>query len=493
MRIKPIITGLLYSTLFQIALGITLFFGTAYTVLTRAFDVGYLQQLSNRADNIYSSEYFNNFKTDKKVIIIPTGCWTAAGDAYTDSISLEPISEGSARFDRVLNEISHTQYQSDISFYQFGFPDPNFDTGLKNIYNALRQPNVKAIIYINAPGGLEAFVEPHGLVGIKETLEKIKQDYPSLTADAGFFLNKAVHSIGFKEDYWNEFFYKIKSYFPALGQFKSEMIAPPVFIKNYRAGDTKDEFTSITPENKKLFDEHQHQQFLKTFGISRTHYENPKSCGLPLRQMMPPNDFWQADGGVFESFIRLAAGMAQAKGVAFIYYIPPHLNVTNEQYQQSFKPLFVDRVTALLSGYPNAYLINHSNIDGFSTCDLAHIKENVFKPYDGNNHLPFEPFIANFAPGYVFNLIGKIKQSQTLLEELDVLGVVNLESVNPNNAGKFEVNLKGPKTASATYLLCSQYQSLFEIVLLPDRYRRSLQVGSVEPKPLEFDNLCKPF
>jgi hypothetical protein len=107
-------------------LGATLFIviGSVVAVLSKQFDVSHLQQFSNRADNIYSYEYYDHFLTDKKIIIIPSGCWTAAADVYTDPVSLETIGDGSARLDNVINEISHNLYRSDISFYQFGFPDP---------------------------------------------------------------------------------------------------------------------------------------------------------------------------------------------------------------------------------------------------------------------------------------------------------------------------------------------------------------------------------
>lgn len=494
MHFRTILRRIVLSSVFQIMLGAALFVGVVYIYFSRIADTNYMYELSSRANNIYAYEYYNDFLTDKKVIIIPSGCWTVSADAYTDPVSMDPINGEQARLDQVLNEINHNVYGSDISFYQFGFPDPNFDTGLKNIYSALRQPNVRAILYINAPGGLEAFIDPHGLVGLKETLNKIKQDYPSLTKDATFFSDKATNSIGFKEDYSNESGYKLKSYLPILGQLKSEIAAPSLFIKRLKTSPMKDQLPSITPTARKANNEYFHQEFLKTVALARANYDNVRAYGLPLRQMMPANLFWRADGGVFESFIRMAAGMAQQKGVVFVYYIPPHLNVTDEEYEHEFKPVFVDRVAAILRKFPNAYLINHSRIDGFSTYDLAHIKHEVHKPRRVVNSLEsFKPFTANYAPGYVFNMIGKIKQARNLLADLDGIGGIKLSNGDPRVPTEFEEGLKNPQDTRQAFLPCRQYQALYETILDDDRYRRSLPVGSIEPQLLNFNELCKPY
>jgi hypothetical protein len=89
-------------------------------------------------------------------------------------------------------------------------------------------------------------------------------------------------------------------------------------------------------------------------------------------------------------------------------------------------------------------------------------------------------------------MIGKIKEARNLLATLDELGIVKIGKGDPQIPTKFEEGLKIPQN-SPTFLSCTQYKELNEIVLEQKRYRRSLPLGSIEPQPLKFDKSCKPF
>ncbi|MBF0168942.1 MAG: hypothetical protein HQL45_15060 [Alphaproteobacteria bacterium] len=342
-------------------------------------------------DNFYLDTYPWNFRNQPKHLIIGTGCWTWTAEAYMPKGSHQQVTSQRATLHAALNDVLHEQApDTSQRFYAFGRPDVDFDRHLVSVHQAVRQGDVKSLVYINNPGSLQAFTRPANLPLVLDVLDDIEKNYPALAQDAATYRAALLASNGYAKAIeapasWQD---GISQWSKGIakrlrGFLDSASFTPYATLRDQEQGDT-------------------------LFRQVRSNYDNQTTCTTPERALMTPDQYWIGSGGdaVWQAWLRLAAGLANAHGIPFVYYIPPHLNVPEDRYRSEFKPHFADRIAAVLAGLPNTHLIDHATGHGLSPCDQVYDSERLF------------------GAGYLFNFAGKLKQSRLLLIDLSRLGLL---------------------------------------------------------------------
>lgn len=347
-------------------------------------------------DNYYLDTYPLDFAIQPKHLVIATGCWTWTTEAYMPLGSDHAKNTQKAALHNVLNAILDERGGPEERFYAFGRPEVDFERHLVSIHQALRQGAVRSLIYINNPGSLQAFTRPADTVAALPVLEAIRRDYPGLAADIRIFRDALLASRGYREG-------------AALEAAKPvwQRVSEP--LKQWADGIARRwQGVRSNLAFSPLPDHRDRGEIEALFRETRDNYDNPAACAIKGRSPMAPGRYWIGAGGdaVWQAWLRIAAGMTAARGVSFVYYVPPHLNVTEDRYRREFRPHFVERVRTVLAPFANAQVIDHAVGHGLSACDQV---------YDSEHH---------FAAGYLFNLAGKLKQSRRLLESLGTLGIL---------------------------------------------------------------------
>lgn len=375
-------------------------------------------------ENIYQADYPRNVDEQDKILLIATGCWIILSSSHLDPSTGEVLVGGyPARADGLINALSAKRYDLDKAVHLYGWkPSGDFETHTVSIHQALREKKVGALVYTNAPGGLQAFVELEANLGVERVLNEIRAEYPEAAAFAEEYQEKLRNSVGYHVaktarafEAPKDLFKGVAAQLDPLRSFKglwsalgsaaarrgppsaADIPAPPAF-----AGQE----SLLAAKNVAEFD-----QVLES--ASKT-YGKDGATSYPYRPMMPVKEFWTCAGGVFEPWLRMVLTMAKKKNVPFVFYIPPHLQIEESQ-RELFHQNFTARVQAILAEFPNASLVDHSALPGLSCCDLAPIRrKEVVKPYR----------ILVWNPGYIFNFIGKIKTMRNLLVALSERGLL---------------------------------------------------------------------
>jgi hypothetical protein len=362
-------------------------------------------------DNYYLSTYPANFSTKPKHLVIGTACWTWTPEAYMPLGSHSAVLTQRAALHSALNVLM--ERQGSERFYAFGTPEVDFERHLMSIRLAVRQGNIRSIIYINNPGSLQAFTKPRNTVHVLPVLDAIEHDYPELSGDVKTYREALLASAGYQKG--NEEISRTSRLMHA----RDRLIAWVDGLSRRWHGIAGG--MSFTP-----FEALRNREAIEAlFREVKNNYDNPVTCSAPERALLPQELFWAGSGGdaVWQSWLRIAAGMAARHRITFVYYIPPHLNVPVKRYEAEFRPGFVDKVRAALAPFPNAIVIDHAVGHGLSACDQV---------YDTQHR---------FSAGYLFNFAGKLKQSRLLLAELAEHRLVSVPSQSFRSPSRWEMEL----------------------------------------------------
>jgi hypothetical protein len=345
-------------------------------------------------DNFYLSTYPPRFASQPKHLIIGTACWTWTTEAYMPIGSDVAVLTQRASLHSALNAIMDGKGAE--QFYGFGTPEVDFERHLMSLRLAVRQGNVRSVIYINNPGSLQAFTKPTNTVYVLPVLDAIERDYPELASDVKTYRQALLASAGYRRGQ------EVMSETPWLRVAAERLSSWSLGLSRRWRGVT--EGITFTP-----FEGRRRTEAIDAlFRDVKSNYGNRAACSAPERGLLPRDLFWAAAGGngVWQSWLRLAAGMAARHKIPFVYYVPPHLNVPMDQYEAEFRPGFVDKVREVLAPFPNAIVIDHAVGHGLSACDQVYDTEQLF------------------SAGYLFNFAGKLKQSRLLLADLAARGIV---------------------------------------------------------------------
>ena len=407
-------------------------------------------------ENIYKSEYHSNFDEQNKVLLIGTGCWVILSSAYLNSNTGEVAVGGyPARADGLINVLSRKHYDLDKTFYLYGWkPSGDLETHTVSIFRALQEKNVRALVYTNAPGGLQTFIELEANLGVAPVLEQIVEQYPQAAPFAATYLDALRKSVGYRLaktkmaiETPRELCKSVAASLEPGRSFKGIFAAfdrpptPPAAQQS--RGNSATAYPPITPEAYEALLARHADDFDRVLETSLQTYGKDGSPSFPFRPMLPAKEFWSCSAGVFDVWLRMVLSMARQKNVAFVYYIPPHLQVEESQ-RDMFHENYTARVAKILSEFDNAVLVDHSNLPGFNSCDLAPIRRVETAP------LRFR--VIYWHTGYIFNLIGKIKTMRHLLAALGDAGVVKARRGSPKAPLPVEATLRCPPAQGRSYV-----------------------------------------
>jgi hypothetical protein len=362
-------------------------------------------------DNYYLSTYPAGFAFKPKHLIIGTACWTWTPEAYMPIGSDVAVLTQRAALHSALNTLMEDEGSE--RFYGFGTPEADFERHLMSIRLAVEQGAVRSIVYINNPGSLQAFTKPKNAVRVLPVLEAIERDYPELALDVKIYREALLASTGYHKGLEEA---SQKSWLARAGDRLNWWSLG--LSRRWQGMVDGIAFTAFDARRKakatgRLFDD------------TRKNYNNPVTCSTPERGLLPQNLYWAGSGGdaVWQSWLRIAVGMARKHGIPFVYYVPPHLNVPAARYETEFRPGFVDRVRAVLAPFPNTMVIDQATGHGLSACDQV---------YDTQQH---------FSAGYLLNFAGKLKQSRLLLAELAGRRIVEAPAASFSSPSRWEKEL----------------------------------------------------
>jgi hypothetical protein len=367
------------------------------------------------------------FGDGPKHIIHAGGCFTVTADAYYDQIK-GVLGHRLAKMPYALNFLIRNDYTSQASdrFFMYGIEDEDTSSHLINLYHALQLPNVKSIVYVNVPGGLLTFTKPRRLPATLSVVDAIAREYPAAAPYAQRYRKALLAS----RAYWviaNN----------VTSEFK-ELKLPPEFRETVSRPGHSDLMVSRVGSllhlegRRRTFDPWLHNaaqamiwyrsavplaltsddtddfKMRVVLERARKTYLDEYGFSQPLRPAIAPENYWIAAGGDegWGNFLRMIGEMTRARGVRLVYYVPPHVNLTSQDYAESFKPQFVDRVAEILQAYPNAVLVDQAVNHDLNTADLS--------------------WREGHKSGYNINAIGQLKRSDLLLQAMASASILDL-------------------------------------------------------------------
>jgi hypothetical protein len=149
-------------------------------------------------------------------------------------------------------------------------------------------------------------------------------------------------------------------------------------------------------------------------------YSDPSNL-KPVRRMIRPKDFWCAIGSdsAWSAWANIVAKVCRRRGVTLLFNVPPHLNVTDEEYRNEFRPGFVERVRQAFSPFDNVIVLDHANLRAINYSDTVWIIRNG----------------VAFNQGYTPNVIGRLKLARVMIRELLERRLLNPDEAPPQYLG----------------------------------------------------------
>jgi hypothetical protein len=347
-------------------------------------------------------------------LIIQTGCWAFSEESYFDPNTMSFTGGPETRLDNILNFViknKHSELQQN-RFEAYGGPASlDFDTHLIWIYDALKEKNVKSIVYINGPGALQSFTRPEVLPEVAELLKRMAVEYPSAAVYAKQYYNYLIHSEGYRKSP------KKPSVLGSVAAVSNPApAAAPVQATSFynslalRVAHLRDTLASRLAGTKSA----EERTTLAAIEKAATTYSHPMQCGVPLRPSMLPQTYWIASGGpdVWQTWLRMVGEMGKAAHIPIVFYLPPDIPLSADGRVEAFKSEFLAPLRHVLDDYPEFKLIDESGkIENFNQCDTLMYT----RIEDGRR--------TDMKLGQVFNAIGKIKQSEMMLSDLSDAGI----------------------------------------------------------------------
>jgi hypothetical protein len=369
-----------------------------------------------------------NLSVESRCAIVNTTCWSSSLNAYNDATEqMGAHSDEACHLSELMNFVWCNEYGGDhqpifTNHGQMGY----LDAHLTSIYEIASRPKINTIIYMNAPGCLGSFVREKEILEADKVLERIRSDYPETAPDVEAYSAALHRSLGYRE-MQATYTLNLKKRFQTEGpgafargiaaiagyyRHEAKQVIRRMLIPLQRFFITVARIRDIL-EEQPARRECRHHGLSPAFGNGARIVSLLDACAgtyadasndKPFRPMMPRGDFWKACGGeeVWMAWVRLAATMCKSRGITLIYYIPPHLNVTEKEYRKTFGPAYVERVRRAFAPYSNVVVIDHS-------------MNRELGPHDA---LWIELQNQCFKQGYLFHIIGRLKLARALIRVL---------------------------------------------------------------------------
>jgi hypothetical protein len=359
-------------------------------------------------------------------VIVNSLCWSSGAYAYNDASSRDGFQvDPACHLSNMLNFVWCNEYGREprpifANHGRTGYLDAN----LRAIYEVAARPGVTAIVYMNAPGGLGSFVNAKETLDSMVLLERIRSEYPETATDVDKYFSALDEPVPDKESLARP------------GQTRRSLVAPgDLRLRTHQA--RKSLLALFYPVKarcapvarlRRLLEERPAQQATIRSALSplfpkasriraildtcAARYTDPKN-ELPYRHLMASEDIWMACRGrdQWTSWANIAAKICKARGIQLIYYIPPHLNLTDDEHDNVFRPIYVERVRQAFSGFTNVCIIDHSMNRDMNSHDALWLRH--------------DPSRVPFKPGYLFNAIGRLKLARLMVKSFVEAGIID--------------------------------------------------------------------
>ena len=363
-----------------------------------------------------------------RCVVVNSACWSANSFSMNDKAKPDGLrADKACHLSNMLNFVWCNEYSGDHIpvFASLGHTGP-LEAHLLAIYQIAAMPGVRSILYFNAPGGLTSFTSHEDLLAAIAAAERIRNEYPETAPDVAVYLQRLTESDGYRkalEAYGPNWRLRLQDDLrlaPAterllafrLRKLESELLRP---IREMRHP------MSII---KRTFLEWHARRQCRTRGLSGKLPSGLRVVKLldecSARYSDPENDksffpmigrkrIWMRCGGqdTWTAWANIVAKICKAKGIRLVFYIPPHLQVSDEQYRSVFLPEFTDRIRKSFALAENVIVIDHA-------------MDRHLNPWD---MIWFRGRKSDHRVGYLTNVIGRLKLARLLLRTLNDSGV----------------------------------------------------------------------
>jgi hypothetical protein len=397
-------------------LGLGVLGGLVFALFLMDFD--FVRTIGKR-EQVRNYDLFNPLHNGKTKHVLLSNCLTINNVAYTDLWNKKPdqtLRTGTAYYDQVLNYLLDKEYgNKEALFYGMGSPDIHVTEHLFQLGHILKAKNVKTIVYSNLRGGLHSFYEKDPKMTLQASiiLEGWKKTFPEAQDHIDRYLKKLYASSQFRKA-------KNKNYsdagepriFPqgtrpwrenlsvlfASNPFKKVSSLRNFSIRNFShiktSGDLEWEQTLERNLEKNL-------ALYESSMNDRTFRVWDRTSKLSFDPQKKPS---------YADFLHILASISKQKGIQLVYYFPPMLSISPEDYHQTFTPRFIDPIKRIIEPY-GALIIDHTINHDLNQYDIYW----KMRKHPSNG----------WKRGYQTNIIGNIKRGRTLIEEMVRLGLID--------------------------------------------------------------------
>jgi hypothetical protein len=339
-------------------------------------------------------------------VVVNTACFSAGAYHMNDSRQLFKLREDIAcHLCNMLNFVWCNEYSGNNRpvFSNYGVPG-GFEAHLLAIEHIVAMPGVRSIIYTTGPGAVRCFAANRDTLNVVTALERIRRQYPETEPDVAAFLRCLQDSVGYRE--------ASKKYGPPATQLRGHSAKPPVWDWLDRAtrsvGQIKKAIVRETALRQCLAaglspNMPRGLQVVKLLDECAAHYLDPDH-DKPFQLTCRRGDVWKLCGQQqpLTPWANIVAKMCKAKGIQFVIYVPPHLQMTHQEYREVFQPEFLHRIRETFAPFDNVVIVDHSMDRHLNACDIT------WGPVD----------LVMVKQGHCSSTVGRLKQSRTLLQSL---------------------------------------------------------------------------
>ena len=379
-----------------------------------------------------------------KCVVLNTCCWSAAAWAYDDP-SKDPaiVADNAVLLSNMMNFVWCNEYAGDHHPMCFNLgTSGGMALHLASIYQAAATPGVRSILYINAPGGLLVLWRPEDATTGEAALECIREQYPETAADVAVYL-KAVYASPFykqaRDQCQGEWRARIEEEKRKLHiipvedqgwQTGRDVSAPRRLYRGLvrQAADVKeflfedlcyfDHMNRTRPHLSRLCP--RNDRTIKVLDACASRYLDPVNR-KPFRRMPAREAFWASCGGeeAWHAWVNIVGTICRARGVTLVYYIPPHLHVSEDEYRSAFKPAYLDVVRKAFAGFDNVNVVDCTMDRTLNQYDIIwHDQNGVLMKF-----------------GYLGNAVGRLKQARLMVQVLLDVGLLKDHDARPRYLG----------------------------------------------------------
>lgn len=342
----------------------------------------------------------------RKILVLRGACWTGTSDAWYEPSRDALVADAGAGIASMMNFVLRGEHgvRGGVRAYSHGVGGVDVETHLASLRSACAVPGAAAVVYVNAPGALQSFTDARRTLAAERILATIAAEGTAASPHAAEYLAILRRSGGYAEAV------RSRARIELSGSYAESLRLDEAARHGAHPADTW-----MARQAAKLWrirrgwlpgagPEMEDRRTLALLDRCATSYDHPGTRRRPLRRPLPEDLYWAPSGGAYESWLRLAVELCRERGVRFVYYVPPHLQVTPAEYAAHFGPGFVERVRKVLAAYPgDAVLVDHALDRTAVPADLS-----WFATVGG----------VEVKPGYLFNAIGQYRRCRVLLRSL---------------------------------------------------------------------------